>query len=101
MLLSLRDELEVRDFQQFFSLIFKGCVEECSHQGSKQETREHSRGKLRRGTEKDRYYSARKSSEIRQLASLFFAPISDIGDSLRFGSSLKVVIFLSIGYSSR
>ena len=28
MLLELREDTEIRDFQQYFSIIFKGCVEE-------------------------------------------------------------------------
>jgi hypothetical protein len=92
MLLSLRDEAEIRDFQQYFSVIFKGCVEECSGEnGEKTKSkRESGRKKLRRGAEKDNYYLARKSPALRKLMGMFLAPVADIGDAMRFGSNLKV-----------
>jgi hypothetical protein len=93
-LLSLRDELELRDFQQFFSIIFKGCVEECANDSAlgidkKRETV--GRKKIRRGTEKDLYFLARKSSALRKVINLFIASVADIGDAMRFGASLKVI----------
>lgn len=89
-LLELREDDEIRDFQQYFSIIFKGCVEEAND--SKGKVKESGRKKIRKGTEKDLYYSARKSEILRNLINEFFTSISDIGDAMRFGESLKVIL---------
>lgn len=96
MLLSLREEADIRDFQQYFSIIFKGCVEECSENGAKSDhKRESGRKKLRRGSDKENYYLARKSPALRKIMGMFLAPVADIGDAMRFGANLKVTHSLS------
>lgn len=93
MLISLQEDEEIRDFQQYFSIIFKGCVEEASE--SKEKVKEVMKKKIRKGTEKDLYFSARKSQKLRSLINEFFSPIPDIGDAIRFGESFKVKLINS------
>ena len=88
MLLELREDTEIRDFQQYFSIIFKGCVEETGD--SKENIKQNRRKRIRTGTGKDLYFLARKSHILRDLINKFMSPISDIGDAMRFGESFKV-----------
>jgi hypothetical protein len=95
MLLELKEDDEIRDFQHYFSVLFKGCVEECNDGNSSKSSNSNQSGqrkKIRKGTAKDLYFSAR-NFPLRPFIYSFFGKISDIGDALRFGPSLKVLVF--------
>jgi hypothetical protein len=92
-LTSIRDDLEMRDVGHFYSLLYKGSVEECGGEDRGQGGGGSSAGrkkKIRKGLSRELYLSARRHPEFREIVEMFSVSAADLGDAIRYGGSLKV-----------
>lgn len=93
-LINLRDEIEVRDMAHFFSLLYRGSIEECSGGLSAvaRAAADGGRMKIRKGLDKEAYFAARRHPELREIVDMFSVSAACLGDAVRYGASLKVCI---------
>jgi hypothetical protein len=76
----------------FFSLLYRGSIEECSRglSAAARAAEDGGRKKIRKGLDKEQYFTARRRGELREIVEMFSVSAASLGDAVRYGASLKV-----------
>ena len=88
------NDLEMRDIGYFFSLLYRGSTEECGGEATAKKDTGGGVKKIRRTMDKDMYLGLRKHSEFREIVDMFSVSAANLGDAVRYGSTLKVPYLL-------
>jgi hypothetical protein len=77
---NITEDIELKDMDSFFALIYEGSLQECREKDARRRRRRHS----------EAYFTARKHPLLREIINMFAMSAYSLGEAVRYGARLKV-----------